>query len=68
LTVLPKFWSTCLIITGSGGSEIIVTDNRRRRTGTFRTRGGTRIPDNCMVAIRKFIAAVSPALRTVPDT
>jgi hypothetical protein len=35
--------------------------------GTVRTRGGTRIPDICMVAIRKFIAAISTAPRTDPE-
>jgi len=65
VTVLSTFWTTCLINTGSGGSVIIVTDRRRRKNGTDRMRGGIRIPANSMVAIRKFNAAISAALRTV---
>jgi hypothetical protein len=46
----------------------MATASRRRKGGTVRTRGGTRIPDNCIVAIRKFVAATSAALRTIPET
>ena len=42
-----------------------VTDNRLRRVGMVRMRGGMRIPVICVVAIRKFIAAVSAAVRIV---
>jgi hypothetical protein len=54
-------------MTGCGGSQIIVTGRRRRKVGTVRTRGGIRIPVNCIAAIRKFSAALSAALRTVPE-
>jgi len=66
VTGLPKFWRACLIITGWAGPEVIVTGKRRRSIGTVRTRGGMRIPANCIVVIRKFIAALSAALRTIP--
>jgi hypothetical protein len=35
--------------------------------GTVRTRGGIRRPANCIVAIRKFSAALSVAVRTIPE-
>jgi hypothetical protein len=64
VTPVSKFWAARLIITFAGGSEITVTGNRRRTAGIVRTRGGTRIPDKFMVAIRKFIVATSAVLRT----
>jgi hypothetical protein len=67
VTGLPKFWLVCLITTGWAASASIVTGNRRRSTGTVRTRGGMRRPANCIVAIRKFIAATSATLRTIPE-
>lgn len=51
------------MLTERAGSEITVTDKRRRRDGIERTRGGVRIPAICVVAIRKFIAAASAELR-----
>jgi hypothetical protein len=42
---------------------MIVTAKRRRSGGMVRTRGGKRNPVICMVAIRRFIAAKSFALR-----
>ena len=67
MTGLPKFWPVCLIITGWAGSETNATNSRRRSGGTVRARGGMRTPANCIVAIRKFIAAMSAALRTIPE-
>jgi len=64
---VPKFWPECLIITGWTDSAANTTASRRRSMGTVRTRGGRRRPVNCIVAIRKFIAALSPALRTIPE-
>jgi len=43
----------------------MATGSRRRKLGTVRTRGGTRIPAKLKVAIRKFIAAMSDTLRTI---
>ena len=65
---LPTFWLVCLIFTGWADSETNVTSSRWRSIGTVRTRGGTRIPANCIVAIRRFVAARSAALRTIPKT
>jgi hypothetical protein len=62
---LPKFWPACLIITVRGGSGTTATVSLRRNVGRVRTRGGSRIPAICMVAMRRFIAALSAALRTV---
>jgi hypothetical protein len=62
--VVPKFWLVCLIITGRPGSSSIMIGRRRRMAGIFLTRGGTRNPDSG-IAVRKFIAAVSEAGRTV---
>ena len=67
MTGLPKFWLACLIITGWADSGTNVTGNRRRNVGTVRTRGGMRKPANCIVAIRKFSAALSTAVRTIPE-
>lgn len=65
MSAVSIFWALCLIVTLAGASEIIVTGNRRRTAGIVRTRGGTRIPDNCVVAIRKFIVATSAVLRAI---
>lgn len=43
----------------------MVTERRRRIWGMVRTRGGTRIPVICMVANRKFMAALSTGLRVI---
>ena len=64
---LPTFWLECLIFTGWADLETNVTGSRWRSRGTVRTRGGMRRPANCIVTIRKFIAALSAALRTIPE-
>jgi hypothetical protein len=53
------------MVTACGGSDTTATGKRRRRDGTARMRGGTRNPTICMVAVRKFVAALSAALRTI---
>ena len=64
---LPTFWLVCLIFTGRVDAETNTTGTRWRTRGTVRTRGGMRRPANCIVAMRKFIAALSVALRTIPE-
>lgn len=64
---LPTFWLVCLIFTGWADAETNATGSRWRTRGTVRTRGGIRRPANCIVAMRKFIAALSAALRTNPE-
>jgi hypothetical protein len=58
---------TCLNITASAAPATNVTGSRWRSIGTVRTRGGMRIPAICIVAIRKFIAALPAALRRIPE-
>lgn len=63
--VVSKVWTECLILITSGVSQMKSTGRRRRTMGMVRTRGLARIPINCMVAIRRFRAALSAELRVL---